>query len=227
MRKLALQRLQSRLGYEFNDLTLLEKALTHRSFGANNNERFEFVGDSILDFVIAEALFHQFPKNPEGDLSRMRSHLVKGDTLAVVAREFQLSELVILGDGERKSGGHNRDSILADAVEAIIAAIYFDCGKVDTIRTLIMSWFESRLGSLDPEVKKDAKTQLQELLQQRKIALPTYQVLEQSGEAHALNFKVALSVPSLQLTVEATDTGRKRAEQAAAKQMLQLVKEKL
>jgi len=227
MRKLALQRLQSRLGYEFDDLALLEKALTHRSFGANNNERFEFVGDSILDFVIAEALFEQFPKNPEGDLSRMRSQLVKGETLAVVAREFQLGDLIILGDGERKSGGHNRDSILADSVEAIIAAIYFDCRSVEIIRERIMHWFDERLSTLEPEVKKDAKTQLQELLQQRKIALPTYSVLEQSGEAHALSFKVALSVPSLKLTVEACDTGRKRAEQAAAKQMLQLVKEKL
>ncbi len=157
----------------------------------------------------------------------MRSQLVRGDTLAVIAREFQLGELMQLGDGERKSGGHNRDSILADAVEAIIAAIYLDCQDVEKTRTLVLEWFDSRLTQVSPEQQKDAKTRLQELLQKRGLGLPVYTLIEQQGDAHALQFEVKVRVDVLKAEATAKASGRKKAEQIAADQLLVKIQEKL
>ena len=225
MNKLALQRLQARLGYTFEQPELLVKALTHRSVGAQNNERQEFLGDAILDFIIGEVLFHKFPNNREGDLSRMRSQLVRGDTLALIAREFELGLLLSLGDGEKKSGGHNRDSILADAVEAIIAAIYLDCNSFTKVRELVLVWFESRIESVSPDQQKDAKTQLQELLQKHGHGLPVYTLLEQQGDAHALQFEIRARVDALNKEATAKASGRKKAEQLAAKALLAKIQE--
>src|SRR5210317_1098567 len=160
-------RLQRALGYEFTDPHLLSLALTHRSASGANNERLEFLGDSIVKHIIAEALYHQFPESREGDMSRMRATLVKGDTLAELARELQLGDYLQLGPGERKSGGHRRGSILADAFEAVVGAILLDAG-VEQCRERVLDWFSTRLDDLsDSLVEKDPKTRLQEYLQGR------------------------------------------------------------
>jgi ribonuclease-3 len=213
--KITLQRLLSRLGYEFADQSLLILALTHRSCGAKNNERLEFLGDSILNFVIGEALFEKFPQAKEGQLSRLRSQLVKGETLAEVAREFDLGGSLILGEGEMKSGGHRRDSILADAVEAIIGAIHLDSG-FDAARERVLNWFGQRLQDIQLELKKDPKTELQELLQGRKKALPQYQVIETHGEAHSQEFTVECRIELLAEPVSARASNRRTAEKMAA-----------
>ena len=160
-----LDRLQSKLGHQFHKEELLVRAITHRSAGAKHNERLEFLGDSILSMVIAEALFFRFPDVSEGDMSRMRATLVREKTLAELAREFELGDYLILGPGELKSGGFRRESILADAVEAIIGAIYMDC-QMERTRDLLLSWYAERLEQIRPGVdQKDPKTRLQELLQ--------------------------------------------------------------
>lgn len=160
-----LKRLCRTLGYEFTKVELLTQALTHRSAANKHNERLEFLGDSILSIVISDALYHQFPKATEGDLSRMRATLVRGDTLAIIAQEFKLGEYLLLGPGELKSGGHRRESILADAVEAIIGAIYLD-SDLECCRKLLLQWYETRLKEIQPGInQKDAKTLLQEHLQ--------------------------------------------------------------
>ncbi|MCL1073642.1 ribonuclease III [Shewanella dokdonensis] len=219
-----LPRLCRTLGYEFKDLALLEQALTHRSAANKHNERLEFLGDSILSVIISDKLFHQFPKVTEGDLSRMRATLVRGDTLAKMAKEFKLGDYLTLGPGELKSGGFRRESILADAVEAIIGAIYLD-SDLEVVRGLLLHWYEQRLQMIKPgEGQKDAKTQLQELLQGHKKPLPEYQVLKVEGEAHDQTFTVECRVAELAAVVTGTGSSRRKAEQQAAAQVLELIK---
>lgn len=220
----ALARLSKRIGYQFSDKALLLQALTHRSAKGNHNERLEFLGDSILGFTIAQKLYEQFPKVNEGDLTRMRSSLVKGVTLAEVARSFELGDYLILGPGELKSGGHRRESILEDAVEAIIGAVYVD-SDIETCRSLILSWFETRLAQIQPgQAQKDPKTRLQEYLQGRKIDLPLYEVIDTSGQSHNQEFTVRCTTEVLNKDVITKGSSRRKAEQSAAKQVLTLLK---
>lgn len=217
------QKLCRKLGYSFSDEDLLTQALTHRSYGNPHNERLEFLGDAILSFVIADALYQRFPMIDEGDLSRMRAALVCGEALAVRAKHFGLGEHLFLGPGELKSGGCRRDSILADAMEAVIGAIFRDAGT-DVCQTRILEWFADDLNTIKPgKVHKDAKTQLQELLQARKQPLPEYVILEVAGEAHNQTFRVACQVEGLEQQVVGQGRSRRRAEQAAAEQTLQLL----
>lgn len=215
--------LQTRLGYEFVTPSLLQLALTHRSHGASNNERLEFLGDSILNLVIGDALFKRFPDVREGQLSRLRSQLVKGETLAEIAREFQLGECLILGEGEMKSGGHRRDSILADSVEALIGAIYTET-DFDTCRKHVLSWFANRLDLLTVDTSaKDSKSRLQEYLQSLRKPLPEYEVVEAAGESHAQIFTVECRVVLLKQAVRAQATNRREAEKIAATEILRLL----
>lgn len=219
--KLSLDPLMQTLGYTFQDLTLLRLALTHRSVSDDNNERLEFLGDSILNFVIADTLFTQAARAREGSLTRIRASLVKGDTLAVIARELGLGDYLILGTGELKSGGTSRDSILADALEAVIAAVYLDSGSITVCQQHILSWFQTRIPeALAKKVEKDPKTRLQELLQQRGIAVPIYEITAIAGEAHAQTFTVICRVAALEQTTLASGSSRRRAEQMAAELML-------
>ena len=211
-----LERLQRALGYSFSDPALLQLALTHRSAGRTNNERLEFLGDSIVNHVIAEALYQKLSSSQEGSLSRVRASLVCGDTLAEIGRELELGDYLRLGTGERKSGGHRRGSILADTVEAIAGAILLD-SDVDTCRRCLLAWFDSRLRDLDQQSDgKDAKTRLQELLQGRGQALPEDQLLGVTGEDHAQVFTVSCTVQSQSLVTEGTGSSRRKAEQQAA-----------
>jgi ribonuclease-3 len=212
------------LGYQFADQQLLEQALTHRSAGGLNNERLEYLGDAILGFVIADALYHQFPEASEGQLSRLRSSLVKRETLATVARELSLGEFLNLGAGELRSGGHARASILADGVEAIFAAVYLDSGYAAT-REVILRLFAPRIDGLNlADHQKDPKTRLQELLQSRKLGLPSYRVTEVTGDPHQQIFHVLCSVDELQKEVTGSGSSRRKAEQDAAAKLLSTVK---
>jgi|TARA_R110000782_G_scaffold53191_17_gene113359 ribonuclease-3 len=214
-----------RIGYQFNDESLLAMAITHRSFSANNNERIEFLGDSLLNMIIAEALYRRFPDLREGELSRIRALLVSGKTLAELATEFDLGSFLRLGAGEKNTGGHRRNSTLADAIEALIGAIYIESG-FDTCRERVLSWFESRLVALNPESShKDAKTRLQEFLQARKLPLPDYQLLETEGADHQQTFIVSCSVSLLKSTISASGSSRRKAEQAAADKVLVALKD--
>ncbi len=215
-----LAKLSQSLGYQFRDESLLQTALTHSSFGQGHNERLEFLGDSILGWVIADALFKRFPHAREGQLSRLRAGLVKGVTLAKVARELQLGHYLRLGQGEMKSGGFRRDSILADAFEAIIGAIFLDSG-IATCQQIILVLFAGRLDAqtLD-DTLKDPKTRLQEFLQSRKQPLPDYRILSTSGKDHEQVFRVACEVESIAEPFEAEGTSRRYAEQAAAQMAL-------
>ena len=208
-----------RLGYTFTDDALLRTALTHRSAAGANNERLEFLGDSILNFVIAEALFEHYPKAREGELSRLRASLVKGDTLADAARAIELGDYLNLGSGELKSGGFRRDSILADALEALLAAVYLD-SDFATCRALIRRLFGPQLAALPAaDQLKDPKTRLQEALQARQQALPVYDVLAVSGEPHDQKFTVRCTIDNGLVTV-AEGASRRKAEQEAARQAL-------
>ncbi len=223
---IALTRLSKKLGYTFNNTDLLLQALTHRSAKGTHNERLEFLGDSILGFVIAEVLYQQFPSHDEGDLTRMRSSLVRGVTLAEIGRGFNLGEYLILGPGELKSGGHRRDSILEDAVEAIIGAVYLDSDN-DTAKALVLSWFAARLDIIKPgNEQKDPKTRLQEYLQARKIALPLYEVIHTTGQSHNQQFTVRCTTEVINTEVITNGTSRRKAEQAAAQQVLALIFDK-
>ncbi len=215
-----LLKLSQRIGYSFEDKSLIELALTHRSRGNNNNERLEFLGDSIVNFVIAEALYHKFPNSKEGKLSRLRAGLVRGTTLAEIARDFDLGEFLLLGSGELKSGGYNRESILADVVEAIIGAIYLDAG-MDRVQERILSWYAGRLAGLqEDDNMKDAKTRLQEYLQKSKKRLPKYEVVEVFGQAHDQKFKVSCWVEKLPEVTVGIGSSRRYAEQASAEKAL-------
>ena len=212
--------LYRRLGYRFADDALAQQALTHRSFGGAPNERLEFLGDAIVNFIVAEALFAHFPTTREGDLTRMRASLIRGETLAEIARELQLGDCLKLGSGEMKSGGRRRESILADALEAVIAAIYLD-GGIDVCRERVLVWFDSRLQQVTPgETNKDSKTRLQEWLQARAKALPVYVLTETLGEAHNQSFAVECRIPSIGEHFSGGGGSRRAAEQAAAQAAL-------
>ncbi len=216
-----INKLQRRLGYQFLDVTLLNLALTHRSASGTHNERLEFLGDSILSLVIADDLYHRFPGVDEGDMSRMRATLVRGHTLAELGREFALGDVLQLGPGELKSGGFRRDSILADAVEAIIGAIYLDQG-IEFARKIVLSWYQERLEQIQPgNNQKDPKTRLQEFLQGRRKPLPAYNVTKVHGEAHNQQFTVECDVAGLDGPVLGKGSSRRKAEQAAAELALQ------
>lgn len=221
MSDLLKKRLQQRLGYDFRDPAQLDLALTHRSHGAHNNERLEFLGDSILNFIIGEALFRRFPEAREGQLSRLRSQMVKGETLAAIAREFEVGECLLLGEGEMKSGGSRRDSILADTVEALIGGIYLESG-FEVCAERVNDWYRERLDALSlASPAKDAKTRLQEFLQAHKLPLPEYNVVEVEGEAHAHRFTIECRVAPLKEPARARANSRRVAEKQAAADVLE------
>jgi len=212
--------LLERLGYRFTQSSWLETALTHRSFGKDNNERLEFLGDGVLNFVIAHHLFERFSEANEGQLSRLRAHLVKGATLAVLARQLQLGEFLRLGPGELKSGGFRRDSILAGGLEAVIGAVYLD-GGFDSARELIERIYRDLLASLTLEQGfKDPKTRLQEYLQGRGMALPEYRILSTQGDAHNQVFEVACDIGEAGIKTQGSASSRRTAEQEAANKAL-------
>lgn len=218
--KAALSRLQSRFHHSFRDPALLQQALTHRSASSVNNERLEFLGDALVNFVIADALFRLQPGAEEGALSRLRASLVREQTLALLARELQISDALILGESELKSGGFRRDSILADAFEAILGAIYLD-GGFDAARRSCEQLFAAQLADLpDADSLKDAKTRLQEWLQARGRPLPRYEVIEESGPPHRRHFHVRASVTDAEQIAEAHGSSRRAAEQDAAQGLL-------
>jgi ribonuclease-3 len=216
----ALADLQTRLGYAFRDVRLLQRAMTHRSFGADHNERLEFLGDSVLNLVVAHMLFDRLANMPEGDLSRVRANLVKQETLHQLALHLELPGRMRLGEGELKSGGTRRASILADALEAVIGAVYLD-GGFDAAHALVQRLFAKV--EIRPDMQaaeKDPKTQLQEWLQGRKLPLPRYTVIGTSGAAHRQTFEVACEVPDLKKHERGTGASRRAAEQAAAAALL-------
>lgn len=214
--------LMRKLDYEFADKSLLTLALTHRSKGSTNYERLEFLGDSILGFVVADWLYHHYPKLAEGKLSRMRSSLVRKETLAIVARELEMSKFLILGEGELKSGGFNRDSILADTVESIIGALYLDAG-FEVASRFIHTNFKGLFDAISEQSTfKDAKSKLQEAMQKQGYALPNYEIVETLGEQHEQVFTVECTLQELQLSSHATALSRRSAEQSAAEQVLGL-----
>lgn len=216
-------RLQKTLEYRFADPGLLELALTHRSAGGSNNERLEFLGDSILNHLIAETLFQRFPQSQEGELSRMRAALVKGDTLAEVAQELQLGSCLTLGSGEKKSGGHRRASILADALEAVLGALFLDGGYTEC-RNCVGRLFDGRLDKLLPgAVGKDAKTRLQEFLQHRGEPLPVYALIETAGAEHNRQFTVTCQLRQRAVEARGEGSSRRKAEQDAAARVLEKV----
>jgi len=211
-----------KLGYQFKDLGHLKMALSHRSVGKNNNERLEFLGDSIVGYVMANELYHRFNKDDEGNLSRYRSLLVKGETLASIARQFDLGESLNLGGGELKSGGFRRTSILADAMEAIIGAIALD-SNIEQARSSVLSWYKERLENITTVDLKDPKTRLQEYLQAKKFDLPRYEVIDVHGQEHAQTFHVNCIVKELNTTVSAIGNSRRAAEQKSAELMLEQI----
>ena len=208
--------LHERLNYSFRRPDLLVQALTHRSYGARHNERLEFVGDAVLNCVVAQVLFERFPDVDEGELSRVRARLVNRETLADVARRLALSSEIRLGDGEYRSGGPERPSILADALEALYGAVFID-GGFDAAREVIGVTFGDVLRDADPAVLgKDPKTRLQEWLQARHLAVPEYTIVEIGGEAHAQVFTAGCSIPPLGIATRGSGNSRRSAEQAAA-----------
>ena len=215
--------LKKSLGYEFQNIQLLERALTHRSASGTSNERLEFLGDAVLDFVVSEAVFMQHPDVAEGVLSRLRSSLVKDTTLADVATKLGIGDHLILGPGEKKSGGHRRASILADALEAVFGAVYLDSG-FEEARRVIQNAFDDRLTEIpDSAGRRDPKTRLQELLQSRKIALPVYRVERVDGKAHDQIFSVRCAVDELDVQTSGRGPSRRDAEQEAAERMLAIL----
>jgi ribonuclease III len=218
------QRLCKKLDYQFNQPAYLKQALTHCSVGDKNNERLEFLGDSVLSLVIANALCDKFPERSEGELSRLRSFLVKGEMLAKIAADLELGDYLYLGQGELKSGGFRRASILADALEAIFAAVFLDGGFTKS-QHVILNVYQTRLN--DPQLDdnlKDAKTQLQEYLQSKKLPLPVYTLTKVVGEEHDQVFHILCDVAQLNLSTKGHGDNRRKAEQQAAKQLLNQLK---
>ncbi len=214
--------LTDRIGHSFSNPSLLRQALTHRSYGASHNERLEFLGDGVLNCIIAAQLFDRFPQLPEGELSRLRASLVNQQSLFEVARGIELGRSLRLGEGELKSGGARRPSMLADALEALIGAVFLDSGY-DAARALILRLFSDPLERVDPQaVGKDAKTLLQEHLQARHIPLPQYWVVETAGEAHEQVFRVECSIPELNIRTRGEGPSRRSAEQVAARRAYEL-----
>lgn len=214
-------KLQERLGYSFEDAGLLDQALTHRSLGSHNNERLEFLGDALLGFVVAQLLYESEPGAHEGRLTRLRARLVRRETLAAIARDLQLGAVLRLGPGELKSGGRRRDSILADAFEALIGAIYLDA-DLASCRAVLESLYRERLADATREAGlKDAKTRLQEALQGRGLGLPRYVVVKREGAAHDQRFTVECQLDAVTTAVTGTGTSRRKAEQDAASRALE------
>jgi ribonuclease-3 len=220
-------RLQKQLGYQFVQPQLCQQALTHRSVSSKSNyERLEFMGDALLGVVIACYLYERFPSEDEGRLTRLRSTLVRQDSLAAIAKDLKLGEHLILGSGEMKSGGHRRESILADAVEALIGAIYLDSSDLNVLRDVVLKWYEPYLDTLEPkDTLKDPKTRLQELLQGKRLPLPEYTLTAAQGEAHNQTFTVECRVEGASITV-GHGHSRRYAEQSAASQLLALLEAK-
>lgn len=218
-----LNELMNRLGYRFENMKLLESALSHRSVGSDNNERLEFLGDSVLGFIIASELYQQHPRAQEGELSRMRASVVNGDVLARLSIDLGISENLRLGVGECRSGGKSRRSILADALEAVVGAIYIDAG-LEICRRCLLNWYGEQVDDLSKLMpNKDAKSRLQEWLQARKFPLPVYK-MKATGEAHAQTFTVMCSVEGLPNKTKGASSTRRRAEQIAAERFLELLK---
>lgn len=221
-----LERLQAQLGHVFSEPRLLQEALTHRSFGQPHNERCEFLGDSILNCVIAIALFERFGELREGELSRVRASLVRQEALHRVALGLELGDCLRLGDGELKSGGSRRPSILADALEAVFAAVYLDAG-FEAAKAVIDRLYAPLIAEVDPcRPSKDPKTALQEWLQARRIALPTYTMVEVAGEAHAQEFEVSCEIPKLGVRTLGRGPSRRIAEQQSAELALAAARKK-
>lgn len=213
---LARERLSRVVGHAFKDAALLAQALTHRSVGGTNYERLEFLGDSVLELVVSEHLYRRFPAAHEGQLTRVRAAIVREPTLARIARALELGRYLELGGGELKSGGFDRDSILADALEALIGALYLD-GGMKTARAFVETRFADELAAADPDkLRKDSKTRLQEYLQGQALELPVYEVLEISGASHAQRFVVSCRVPGTPDAFQGEGSSKRRAEQNAA-----------
>ena len=209
-------------GYSFADAALLRQALTHRSFGAPHNERLEFLGDGVLNCVVAAVLFERFAQLPEGELSRLRASLVNQQSLFEAAQRIGLGSQLLLGEGEMKSGGAQRPSILADALEALIGATFLD-GGFAAARALVLRLLDAQFAAADPQaVGKDAKTLLQEFLQARRIALPQYSVIATAGEAHEQSFRVECAIPELNIRTQGEGSSRRSAEQVAARRAYEL-----
>ena len=204
-------------GYEFDDSTLFELALTHRSVSARNNERLEFLGDSLLGLIISIEIMKKFPRSSEGELTRIRASLVNGESLANVANQLGIGEMVLLGDGEKKSGGYRRPSILADVFEALVGAIYLD-SNFETVKTLVLDMFQERIESIETKTTptKDSKKILQEHLQSHSLPLPVYNILEEIGPDHQKDFLVECKTVLLEQNESATAGSKRKAEQAAA-----------
>ncbi len=212
------------LGHQFTQPQLLQRALTHRSYSAAHNERLEFLGDSVLNCAIAKYLYGAFPELPEGDLSRLRSNLVNQQTLAALAQQLNLGEQLLLGEGERKSAGHRRPSILADALEAVFGAVLLDADFVAAEKVVLGLYVPFIAKTNLQTLGKDAKTLLQEHLQGRKLALPQYNVVEIKGEAHAQTFIVSCEIAQLGLVTQGEGSSRRIAEQVAAERAYQQIK---
>lgn len=216
-------RLETALGYHFNHPELLHRALSHKSFDRSHNERLEFLGDAVLGFVVADRLYEQQPDAHEDTLSLLRASLVRKETLAEVAKSLNLGEHLRLGSGVRRSGGHRLDSLLADALEAVIGAVHLD-GGIGAARTLVLRLLESRMRDVDPETLKDTKTRLQELLQKAGLELPSYAILEDAVDrANSRQFTVSCRVAAFDLEVTAQGRSRRAAEKRAAGLMLEKV----
>ena len=209
-------------GHAFQDAGLLQQALTHRSAGSPHNERLEFLGDALVNQIVAESLYLAWPRADEGALTRARAELVRESALAGIARELKLGEHLVLGPGEMKTGGHRRDSILADAVEALVAAIHLDAG-FDTCKRVVLAWFAPLMAALPPphKVGKDPKTRLQEWLQGRQRGLPVYSLVEEAGDDHARLFKVSCTLSEPAMITMGEGSSRRAAEQQAAEAALQ------
>lgn len=223
MKHLSTEVLCQKLGHSFSNHSLLEDALSHRSFHGKNNERLEFLGDSTLSFIISTTLFQKHPQAREGELSRLRASLVRGETLAELAQEFSLGDYLRLGAGEQKSGGLQRTSILADAMEAVIGAIYLDAG-IAVCEECVLAWYAHRLDDLKelPELK-DPKTRLQEYLQAHKFPLPQYLVLTIEGAAHQQIFHIECRIEGFPHHAVGIGSNRRRAEQEAAQKVLEML----
>jgi ribonuclease-3 len=215
------------LGYEFSQPRLFSRALIHRSYAPEHNERLEFLGDSVLGCVIAKYLYSSYPQLSEGELSRLRSNLVREETLAILAQQLDLGSYLKLGEGERKSGGFRRPSILADAMEALFGAVLLD-GGFDHAERVVLGLFVPYLAQVDVQtLGKDAKTLLQEHLQSKRITLPTYSVIGTQGEAHAQSFQVECAIPTLKISTRGEGNSRRNAEQQAAQAAYQIIRQNI
>jgi ribonuclease-3 len=219
-------KLEKAINYKFEDETLLDNALTHRSVGRGNNERLEYLGDAALGFIIADAIFKKFPQATEGELTRLRALLVRGETLAKLGRKLKLGDYIKLGPGEMKSGGWRRDSILANTLEAIIGAVFLDA-NIEVCRQCVISLYHQLLSEISPDkLNKDPKTALQELLQSRRLELPIYRVSSETGNAHERLFNIECTIIELNISVRAEGRSKRQAEQSAAEKALLVLEKK-